>query len=87
MLYAIKLIAQRLYTKQKMHFIKAVPIIAQLYTLESANEMVAINAMLCVAELSALLKVTVNQFCIFYVKIWSWYNVIDKNAAAIPAVL
>ena len=67
MLYAIKLIAQRLYTKQKMHFIKAVPIIAQLYTLESANEMVAINAMLCVAELSALLKVTVNLFCIIYI--------------------
>ena len=56
MLYAVKLIAIKLCKTQKDPFLKAVPVVAELYAIEDSNQMLSINAMLCVAELSSLLK-------------------------------
>ncbi|XP_047143600.1 HEAT repeat-containing protein 1 isoform X1 [Hydra vulgaris] len=68
MLYAMKLLAAHLCQKDKEIFLKSVPIVAQVYCLKETNNLVAVNAILCVAELSSHLKAAMLPYLPIFFK-------------------
>ena len=68
MLYAMKLLAVHLCKKNKDIFLKSVPIIAQIYSVDATNNLVAVNAILCVAEFSSHLKAAMLPYLSIFFK-------------------
>ena len=56
MLYTIKLLAIKLCINHKGVFVGALPTLAQLYSAPATNQLIAINAILCTAELCVHLQ-------------------------------
>jgi len=68
MLFVIKLLAVHLCSKYKDSFIKAIPVIVQLYAVEDIDNLVSINAMLCIAELSGYLQMEMLPYLPIFMK-------------------
>ena len=62
MLYVIKLLSIKLCANHKSVFVNILPVLSQLYASDSTNQLVAINAILCTAELCKHLQSDVLKY-------------------------